>query len=174
MIQCPQCGRVSHNPNDEEHRYCGACHQFHDTMSKTEKEPEAGFDISPGKYFDRMVFTAVDEIAMPPHGGDSNALIWRRDGTDDWRMSYRTRRYAGPDSDPFTGGDKKMFTEYKGDLELLRMVADEVTRKCAVLLGGKVLIHDTIKIEGDSKVFSDILVNNPPPWAHAKKIKDGQ
>lgn len=23
---CPDCGRTSHNPNDVEHRYCGACH----------------------------------------------------------------------------------------------------------------------------------------------------
>jgi len=36
MIKCPQCGRVSHHPKDEEHRYCGACHQFHDTMKETE------------------------------------------------------------------------------------------------------------------------------------------
>ncbi len=28
---CPKCGRTSHNPNDERHRYCGACHQFEDT-----------------------------------------------------------------------------------------------------------------------------------------------
>jgi hypothetical protein len=25
---CPRCGMVSHNPNDEKHRYCGACHEF--------------------------------------------------------------------------------------------------------------------------------------------------
>ena len=25
---CPNCGKVSHNPNDETHRYCGACHRF--------------------------------------------------------------------------------------------------------------------------------------------------
>lgn len=26
--QCPRCHRVSYNPHDLEHRYCGACHQF--------------------------------------------------------------------------------------------------------------------------------------------------
>jgi hypothetical protein len=31
-IVCPKCGRVSHNPNDVERRYCGACHAFHDDM----------------------------------------------------------------------------------------------------------------------------------------------
>jgi hypothetical protein len=31
-IVCPACGRVSHNPHDIEHRYCGACHAFHDDM----------------------------------------------------------------------------------------------------------------------------------------------
>lgn len=25
---CPECGRTSHNPNDERYRYCGACHKF--------------------------------------------------------------------------------------------------------------------------------------------------
>ena len=25
---CPRCHRVSYNPHDLEHRYCGACHQF--------------------------------------------------------------------------------------------------------------------------------------------------
>jgi hypothetical protein len=27
-IQCLVCGRVSHNPHDIEHRYCGFCHHF--------------------------------------------------------------------------------------------------------------------------------------------------
>lgn len=31
-ITCPQCGRTSHNPNDVREKYCGACHQYHDTM----------------------------------------------------------------------------------------------------------------------------------------------
>jgi ribosomal protein L37E len=39
MIRCPKCGRVSYHPKDEEHRYCGACHQFHDTMKETETSP---------------------------------------------------------------------------------------------------------------------------------------
>lgn len=31
-ITCPQCGRTSHNPNDVREKYCGNCHQYHDTM----------------------------------------------------------------------------------------------------------------------------------------------
>jgi hypothetical protein len=27
-FQCRECGRVSHNPNDAEQGYCGACHAF--------------------------------------------------------------------------------------------------------------------------------------------------
>lgn len=34
-ITCPKCGRTSHNPNDVEQRYCGACHEYHDTMGLT-------------------------------------------------------------------------------------------------------------------------------------------
>lgn len=29
-ITCPKCGMTSHNHLDVEHRYCGACHQFHE------------------------------------------------------------------------------------------------------------------------------------------------
>lgn len=31
-ITCPQCQRVSYDPDDVKHRYCGNCHQFHDQM----------------------------------------------------------------------------------------------------------------------------------------------
>lgn len=31
-IVCPKCGRTSHNPNDVQERYCGACHAFHDDL----------------------------------------------------------------------------------------------------------------------------------------------
>lgn len=31
-IVCPDCGKVSHNPNDIRERYCGWCHRFHDEM----------------------------------------------------------------------------------------------------------------------------------------------
>jgi protein-arginine kinase activator protein McsA len=33
-ITCPQCGMTSYNPNDIRYRYCGNCHQFHDTMKE--------------------------------------------------------------------------------------------------------------------------------------------
>lgn len=29
-IRCHTCGRVSFNVSDIEHRYCGACHVFHE------------------------------------------------------------------------------------------------------------------------------------------------
>src|SRR4249920_912220 len=28
-ITCPQCGMVSHHPQDIEQQYCGNCHQYH-------------------------------------------------------------------------------------------------------------------------------------------------
>jgi hypothetical protein len=31
-IVCPKCGKVSHNANDVQQRYCGACHAFHDDL----------------------------------------------------------------------------------------------------------------------------------------------
>jgi protein-arginine kinase activator protein McsA len=38
-ITCPQCGMTSHNPNDVRARYCGNCHQYHDTMNLGGTEP---------------------------------------------------------------------------------------------------------------------------------------
>jgi len=31
-ITCPQCGMVSYNTNDIEHKYCGNCHEWHEHM----------------------------------------------------------------------------------------------------------------------------------------------
>lgn len=36
MYTCPHCGRVSHNPNDLAHRYCGACHRYADERAVAE------------------------------------------------------------------------------------------------------------------------------------------
>lgn len=30
--RCPRCGRVSYNPNDAKHGYCGACRTFEDDL----------------------------------------------------------------------------------------------------------------------------------------------
>lgn len=32
-ITCPECDRVSYNPNDILNRYCRSCHQYHDIMA---------------------------------------------------------------------------------------------------------------------------------------------
>lgn len=29
--ECPFCDRISFNPHDIAHRYCGACHRYHDS-----------------------------------------------------------------------------------------------------------------------------------------------
>lgn len=33
-ITCPRCGKTSYNHGDIKRRYCGNCHQFHDTRPK--------------------------------------------------------------------------------------------------------------------------------------------
>lgn len=139
-------------------------------MSATEgKATEEGHEIGPGKYYDRMAFTAVDERAMPPYGGDFNGLIWRYDNTDKWILSCRTRRYAGANSDPFTGGDTKIFKTYYGDLHGLREACEEIPRIAAEIAGGKVIFQGDLKIEGDYRKFEDIVMNRPPEWMHTKK-----
>jgi hypothetical protein len=31
-LLCLRCNRISHNPNDVQHHYCGACHLFLDDL----------------------------------------------------------------------------------------------------------------------------------------------
>lgn len=33
-IYCRVCGRTSWNANDVAHRYCGACHAYHDDLAR--------------------------------------------------------------------------------------------------------------------------------------------
>lgn len=35
-IRCQTCQQISYNPNDIKHRYCGACHVFHDDRPSSE------------------------------------------------------------------------------------------------------------------------------------------
>lgn len=44
MITCPNCGMISHNPNDERERYCSNCNQSHDHMTKPIALNKKGFD----------------------------------------------------------------------------------------------------------------------------------
>ena len=37
-ITCPRCGRTSYNRNDVRERYCGACHEFHETMPEAQRK----------------------------------------------------------------------------------------------------------------------------------------
>lgn len=30
-IKCLKCGMTSYNPNDVRHKYCGNCHEFHES-----------------------------------------------------------------------------------------------------------------------------------------------
>jgi len=30
-IKCLKCGMTSYNPNDVRHKYCGKCHEFHES-----------------------------------------------------------------------------------------------------------------------------------------------
>ena len=39
-IRCLTCNRVSHNPNDVAHKYCGHCHQFHQDRELAEKQTD--------------------------------------------------------------------------------------------------------------------------------------
>ncbi|HTF53622.1 MAG TPA: hypothetical protein VK735_39770 [Pseudonocardia sp.] len=40
---CPECGRSSHHPKDEEFGYCGACHDFTGRLIEEVNLPDDAF-----------------------------------------------------------------------------------------------------------------------------------
>jgi len=64
QFQCPKCGRVSYNPNDAFHRYCGACHSFFNADGEDESLSviwsifENTTD-APGKFVARRFFASA-------------------------------------------------------------------------------------------------------------------
>jgi hypothetical protein len=72
---CPHCGMTSHHPKDEEHGYCGACHDFtgHPTA-----ELQLGFDLQRAY---QMVVTRWQQAhpgddAIPGH---ADLVMWLLD-----------------------------------------------------------------------------------------------
>lgn len=66
-IACPQCGKVSFNPNDVRERYCGNCSRYHDTMLQI-ATPEAAPPVTNGEY----VLTSESD--------DGKTEVWDRGG----------------------------------------------------------------------------------------------
>jgi hypothetical protein len=179
MIRCPKCGRVSHHPKDEEHRYCGACHQFHDTMNIPSKEEientpwdHAGFIIAPGRYYDRMYFIYLLPEIIKPFGGDHNGLIWRfENNPNEWYYTYRNRYYAGPNTDPHGGEDTKHWTVAKSaTVENLRRIAGTIATAAGEFFNTVKPDETVIVIEGDSDKFGKVIMEGNYPFMHMKSI----
>jgi hypothetical protein len=89
---CPRCGATSHHPKDEEHGYCGACHDFTGELTPYQELTALyrALDRSMGHGNSEYVVMDKDGniIRQCPH-------CKRDDGThDDWC------RYAQPTNGP--------------------------------------------------------------------------
>jgi hypothetical protein len=60
--RCPTCGAVSHNPNDEQYRYCAVCHRFED------EPPAGGTLVQSGEFWGRWGRSGRLERASPADG----------------------------------------------------------------------------------------------------------
>jgi hypothetical protein len=58
-ILCLVCNRISYNPNDIKHRYCGACHLFLNDLPEDFRQPHTA-GVRPGL----LLTGAEDEV---PH-----------------------------------------------------------------------------------------------------------
>lgn len=60
---CPYCQITSHNPNDEQHKYCRNCHKFEDEPRVT-AEQQARDMLERMNIDDAQSFTAGDLIEL--------------------------------------------------------------------------------------------------------------
>lgn len=131
-----------------------------------------GFVFASGRYYDRMGCIELSRSPTYPFGGDISYLLWRFDNNPgEWIRVYRFRKYAGPNSNPWTGGDKKTWHAAKGpDLEKMRGAFNEMEKAAKDILNrGKPVGHDVFKIEGDMARFEK-LMESPPDWMHKKIV----
>jgi hypothetical protein len=130
---------------------------------------ERCFIIAPERTYDRMGCIKLPLCHVYPFGADITYLIWRFDRTpDEWVTTLRIRSYAGPNTDPFTGGDRKRWTVGKhNDVAASRQAFSTMAKAAQMLLnGGKPVTHDIIELNGNSDVFWRILTEAKPDWMH--------
>lgn len=71
---CPNCGRTSHNPNDERERYCGACHRYEDGVRVIDMASDPGTILLPPPPDVCQCCAAAHDL-REPHNQDS--LFWQ-------------------------------------------------------------------------------------------------
>lgn len=132
-----------------------------------------GMVFCPGRWYDRTGSIALPVCGEYPFGADITYLIWRLDEKPgEWVVTWRIRRYAGPNTDPFTGGDtKKWMTNKTDDLEKARRMFSEIARLAALSLNhGRPVQHDIVEVGGTSDVFFRIMQEARPHWMHMKVV----
>lgn len=88
---CPDCGRTSHNPNDEKYRYCGACHVF---FPEETNEPADVVAISQLIIEARAVMAQGAVVEFPPE----HQRHWR--AVIAWLQAHLPPNHAASSSEP--------------------------------------------------------------------------
>lgn len=128
-----------------------------------------GMVFCEGRYYDRTGSIALPECGDYPFGADITYLIWRFDDKpDEWIVTWRIRKYAGPATDPFTGGDTKswMVNRWNEPEKMRRMFFDISALAAEKLNNGEPVKHDIVELKGDVGVFFRIIQEAKPHWMH--------
>lgn len=131
-----------------------------------------GFIVCEGRHIADMGCIGLPKGHQYPHGADVTYMIWRFEATpNEWVLTYRFRTYAGPNSDPFKGGDRKTWHGAKVDtLEKARVAMTAIARAAQLMLnGGTAVPHDILRIDGGPDEFFKIMDEAKPSWMHIQK-----
>jgi hypothetical protein len=139
-----------------------------------------GVVYCPGRYYYGLASAALPP-GVYPHGGDVMLCLWRYDHTpDEWITTFRIRINAGPNSDPWTGGDKKKWIVGKSPKQCDEATAVLKAREVmTVMISGAQMISghpapcpiDWLIIEGDfNKAYAETL-RQKKPWMLMKTEK---
>jgi hypothetical protein len=140
-----------------------------------EEWQEATADFKPGRYYDSMGFAHVEH--MGNFGGDVFFIIWRFiDDPDQWYATMRYRYYAGPNTDPWTGGDEKRWYALKANEDdtpsSIRLKFETTTEFASMIMGSEAEPIDWIMLRADYDKAGEIMVNTERPWLHKKHMTE--
>ncbi len=87
---CPNCGAVSHNRNDVEHQYCGACHQFADVYVSEFRVPTEVYGKQVSTSAGAVYWVSEDEDGLLRMGGSMSEADKERE-LNAWFQDLRKR-----------------------------------------------------------------------------------
>lgn len=138
---------------------------------------EPGIHFVEGRYYYGLGTVKINPGKLAPFGADVMACLWRFDNEPTtWRIQIRSRRYAGPNTDPWGDQDRKdwMAGMSNGSEEenavIIKQVLKGMADGVAAKNGSAAEPPDWIIFRGDhSKVFK-MLRESSSPWLNKKTV----